>query len=302
MRLPSAFRSYRRYHLLILGQILDEPLSLNPMQSTASTYDTITGAAALPTLSLGRSAFSRVHSSSLIPPSLFQTSGLTTRLRLFSTSTVLAQSKTGATESAVKLPHLTRHSTVHQISVSEKASTYRRALAIGHVTFSNHEPLRLIRENALNKGDVLAVARVAAIMAVKKTSDIIPLAHGGIGVEACVVDVELVDPVGLDIEKVPATAKAPTELALGAERKEQAAKQLSVSIGAYGGVRIAVSVSTTAKTGVEMEALTGVVGAGLTIIDMCKAVDRHLKLEGVEVIGKIGGKSGAWGVFASPGP
>lgn len=138
-------------------------------------------------------------------------------------------------------------------------------------------------------------------MAVKKTGDIIPLAHGGIGVEACVVGVELVDPVGLSGEKAPATAKAPSKLAPGPERNEQAAKQLSVLIGSYGGVRIAVSVSTTAKTGVEMEALTGVVGAGLTIIDMCKAVDRHLKLEGVEAIGKIGGKSGAWGVFAASG-
>jgi len=298
MRLPSAFRSYRRYHLLILGQILDEPLSLNPMQSTASTYDTITGAATLPTLSLGRSAFSRVHSSSLIPPSLFQTSGWTTRLRLFSTSTVLAQSKDEATASAGKLPHLTQHSTVHQISVSEKTSTYRRALAIGHVAFSNHEPLRLIRENALKKGDVLAVARVAAITAVKKTSDIIPLAHGGVGVEACVVDVELVDAVELNSEKAPVSS----ELAPGAERDGQTAKQLSVSIGSCGGVRIAVSVSTTAKTGVEMEALTGVVGAGLTIIDMCKAVDRYLKLDGVEAIGKISGKSGAWGVFAASDP
>jgi len=139
-------------------------------------------------------------------------------------------------------------------------------------------------------------------MAVKKTSDIIPLAHGGVGVEACVADVELVDAVGLITEEPRATAKAASELAPGPERNQQAAKQLSVSIGSYGGVRIAVSVSTTAKTGVEMEALTGVVGAGLTIIDMCKAVDRHLKLEGVEAIGKIGGKSGAWGVFAASEP
>lgn len=85
------------------------------------------------------------------------------------------------------------------------------------------------------------------------------------------------------------------------EPPDQAAKQLCMCIGAFGGVRIAVSVSTTAKTGVEMEALTGVVGAGLTVIDMCKAVDRHLKLEGVQAVGKMGGKSGAWGVFAASG-
>lgn len=257
----------------------------------------------MPALNLGRSASSWVHSSSLIPLGLLQTSASASRIRLFSTLTKRLQSKTEATSSAGKLPHLTQQSTVHQISVAEKPSTYRRALAIGHIAFSNHEPLRLIRENALKKGDVLAVARVAAIMAVKKTSHIIPLAHGGVGVEACVVDIELVDAVGSNSEKAPATAKMPSELATAAESngQGQAARQLSVSIGSYGGVRIAVSVSTTAKTGVEMEALTGVVGAGLTVIDMCKAVDRHLKLEGVEAIGKIGGKSGAWGVFAASG-
>lgn len=62
-----------------------------------------------------------------------------------------------------------------------------------------------------------------------------------------------------------------------------------------------MSVAATAKTGVEMEALVGVVGAGLTVVDMCKAVDRHLKLEGVQAVGKMGGQSGAWGVFAASG-
>lgn len=213
--------------------------------------------------------------------SLSQTSASAPRIRLFSTSKTLAQSSTA------HLPHLTHHSTVHQISVSSKPSTHRRALAIGHITFSNPSPLGLIRAHALQKGDVLAVARVAAIMAVKNTSAIIPLAHSGVGVEACVVDLELVDA----ISSKNMNTQAP-------ESKEEAAKQLCERIGDYGGVRIAVSVSTTAKTGVEMEALTGVVGAGLTVVDMCKAVDRHIKLEGVEAVGKMGGRSGGWGVFA----
>ena len=80
---------------------------------------------------------------------------------------------------ATGLPHLTPQSTVHQVSVADKAVTFRRAIAIGHVIFSNSQPFKLISEHSLKKGDVLAVARVAAIMAVKKTGDLIPLAHGG---------------------------------------------------------------------------------------------------------------------------
>ena len=209
-----------------------------------------------------------------------------------------------ATGGSTRLPHLTQQSAVHQVSVSDKAVTFRRAVAIGHVVFSNPDPYRLILEHSLKKGDVLAVARVAAIMAVKKTSDFIPLAHGGVAVEGCVADVEVVGPSRLseDDESIrgsvgtsDAEAGSPHEIT-GSEQKMRG--YLSAPIGSFGGIRIGVSVSTTAKTGIEMEALTGVVGAGLTVIDMCKAVDRHLKLEGVEVIGKSGGKSGAWGIYS----
>lgn len=131
-------------------------------------------------------------------------------------------------------------------------------------------------------------------MAAKNTSAIIPLAHSGVGVEACVVDLELVDAISSKTIHTLPSSELP-------ESKEEVAKQLCERIGDYGGVRIAVSVSTTAKTGVEMEALTGVVGAGLTVVDMCKAVDRDIKLEGVQAVGKMGGKSGGWGVFAGDG-
>lgn len=212
--------------------------------------------------------------------------------------------KLGSEIAKKSLPHLTQQSNVHQVSVSDKAVTFRRAVAIGHVIFSNPEPLKLIREHSLKKGDVLAVARVAAIMAVKKTGDLIPLAHGGIVVEGCMADVEVVDPHDpcensfnekvLGVEPKPDDTSGSSTTYIDAKL----ATVLSAPIGSYGGIRIAVSVSTTAKTGIEMEALTGVVGAGLTVIDMCKAVDRHLKLEGVEVVGKSGGKSGAWGIYA----
>lgn len=217
--------------------------------------------------------------------------------RLLSTTRIIRSKDEGqdvATPSS--LPHLTTESKVHQISVSGKESTYRRALAVGHVVFTNPKPLSLIREHKVQKGDVLAVARVAAIMAVKKTSDIIPLTHGGVGVEGCIVDVELADGTNHSTGEVQ---QADSQILLDS-KDEAAAKRLSQPIGLHGGIRIAVSVSTTAKTGAEMEALTGVVGAALSVVDMCKAVDRHLRIEAVEVVGKSGGKSGDWGVFALP--
>ena len=217
-------------------------------------------------------------------------------MRLLSTTrTVRSEHGLEDTSASSNLPHLTTESKVHQVSVSNKEPTYRRALAIGHVVFTNPKPLSLIRKHRIQKGDVLAVARVAAIMSVKKTSDIIPLTHGGVGVEGCVVDVEVVGPIHETREPV----QQPDAQATLESNDLEAAKLLSQPIGSHGGIRIAVSVATTAKTGVEMEALTGVMGASLTVIDMCKAVDRHLRIENVEVIGKLGGKSGAWGIFAS---
>lgn len=77
--------------------------------------------------------------------------------------------------------------------------------------------------------------------------------------------------------------------------------ELTHPISPHGGVRISVSVETTAKTGVEMEALTGVMGAALTVVDMCKGVDRGCVIEGVRVVGKRGGRSEGWGVWAGEG-
>ncbi|KAL8690135.1 MAG: hypothetical protein Q9218_004352 [Villophora microphyllina] len=163
-----------------------------------------------------------------------------------------------------RLPHLNALSEVHQISVGHKIPSHRTAVATGIVSFSNTEPLRLIKDHSLKKGDVMAVARVAGIMAVKNTSNLIPLAHNSVAVEGCSIDLQLVDP----------------------------------SFSDYGGVRIQVTCESTGKTGVEMEAMSGVVGAALTVVDMCKGVDRGISIEGVKVIGKKGGKSGSWGIFA----
>ena len=213
------------------------------------------------------------------------------------------QATSANTSTSTTLPHLTSSSEVHQISVSAKRITYRVALAIGHVRFSNAEPLHLIREHGLKKGDVLAVARVAGIQAVKKTAEVIPLAHGGVGVEGCVVRVEPVPGKaegGGDGKESSAFDKdAVVEEAMSEEDRMSKAQLLSKPIGEHGGIRISVQVETTAKTGIEMEALTGVVGAALTVVDMCKGVDKRCVIDGVEVAGKKGGRSGGWGVWGN---
>ncbi|KAL9130575.1 MAG: hypothetical protein Q9217_001288 [Psora testacea] len=213
-------------------------------------------------------------------------------LRLYSTKRE-AQANT--------LPHLTTTSEIHLVSVCQKPVTHRVALAIGHVAFSNHQPLRRIRENMLKKGDVLAVARLAGIQAIKKTGEIVVLAHGGIGVEGGMVKAEVVNCVGKDTH-VRAGRPAAGEVERDVEqRKAERAMQLELPIGQHGGVRIAVQVETTAKTGVEMEALTGVMGAALTVVDMVKGVDKGVVIEEVKVVGKKGGRSGGWGIWKEDG-
>lgn len=144
-------------------------------------------------------------------------------------------------------------------------------------------------------------------MAVKNTSDLIPLCHSGVPVEGISVNVEVVGGDDGRVEaaaasstpELQATQSATTSLPSPLESEQESPSthqglQLS-PLPPHGGVRISVLVQTTAKTGIEMEALAGVVGAGLTVIDMCKSVDRGLRMEGVRVVWKRGGKSGDWG-------
>ena len=195
------------------------------------------------------------------------------------------------------LPHLTPTSEIHIISVSAKQSTHRLAVALGQIVFSNASPYRLVIENALKKGDVLAVARVAGIMAAKRTAEWIPLCHSGIGVEGIRVVVEVVgsDEVvaceGVQKERSSQHGLNKVEDALEREGKHGPHEK---GIGTFGGIRIEATVECTGKTGVEMEALTAVVGAGLTIVDMCKGVDKGLRMEGIRVVRKEGGRSGTW--------
>lgn len=152
------------------------------------------------------------------------------------------------------LTHFDAKGDAHMVDVSEKDVTSRTATARGAVVMAP-ETLRLITEGRAKKGDVLAVARLAGIMAAKKTPDIIPLCH----------------PLALSKVSVELT---PNE--------------------ADARVEIEATVKVTGKTGVEMEALTAVSAAALTVYDMVKAVDKAMRLTEIRLVHKDGGRSGAY--------
>jgi cyclic pyranopterin monophosphate synthase len=151
------------------------------------------------------------------------------------------------------LSHLDETGAARMVDVSAKDDTAREAVAEGYVVMQP-ATLALVQEGGIPKGDVIAVARIAGIMAAKRTSDLIPMCH-----------------------PLPITGVTVDLAAEGADR-----------------VRIRAMVKTTGKTGVEMEALTAVSVAALTVYDMCKAVDRGMQIEGIRLLEKRGGKSGEW--------
>ena len=138
------------------------------------------------------------------------------------------------------------------VDVGEKPITDREATAKGHVSIQA-ETARLIKEGLMKKGDVLTIAQVAGIMGAKKTSELVPLCH----------------PLPLN------------QVNVDLELNEQDSR-----------IEISATVSTSAKTGVEMEALTAVSVAALTVYDMCKSVDRGVRIEGIRLVRKRGGQSG----------
>lgn len=150
-----------------------------------------------------------------------------------------------------RLTHLDEQGRAQMVDVSLKEDTLREAVARGEVVM-RPETLQLIVEGGAAKGDVLGVARLAGIMAAKRTSELIPLAH----------------PLPLTGVWVDFRPRFPDRLEIQAKAK------------------------TTGKTGVEMEALTAVSVAALTIYDMCKAVDRTMVIQNVRLVEKRGGKSG----------
>jgi cyclic pyranopterin phosphate synthase len=155
------------------------------------------------------------------------------------------------------LTHFDEHGRAHMVDVGHKDNTQREAVAKGRVLMQP-ETLTLIQQGDIVKGDVLAVAQVAGIMAAKRTHELIPMCHP-----------LLLTHISLNFE--PHQTGSPDELAR---------------------IDISATVRTTGKTGVEMEALTAVSVAGLTIYDMCKAVDRAMQIDAVHLAKKSGGKSG----------
>jgi cyclic pyranopterin phosphate synthase len=153
-----------------------------------------------------------------------------------------------------RLTHLDESGHARMVDVSAKPVTERMCVARGEVRMAPGT-LDRIAAGDLPKGDVLATARIAGIQAAKRTSEWIPLCH----------------PVGLDSLEVDLTPDA-----------------------AAGCLRIEARARVNARTGVEMEALVAVAAAGLTVYDMCKAVDRGITLERVRLVSKSGGKSGEW--------
>lgn len=162
------------------------------------------------------------------------------------------------------LTHLTSSGDAHMVDVGGKAATRRVAIAFGYVRFSNPEPFRLVSENSNKKGDVLGVARIAGIMAAKRCSDLIPLCHP-LPITKVEVDVQIRDPN--------------TSSTLWKDNE-------------HGIATIQAQVECFGPTGVEMEALTAVAAASLTVYDMCKAVDHVMRIETSRVVYKSGGKNG----------
>jgi cyclic pyranopterin phosphate synthase len=154
------------------------------------------------------------------------------------------------------------------VDVGDKAVTSREAVARGRV-WMQPETLELIRNNAASKGDVLGVARVAGIQAAKKTGELIPLCHP-IAISGVDVDFLLSE----EDQEIPLRSAAADET------------------GDTAWVDIEARVRISARTGVEMEALTAVGVAALTIYDMCKAVDRSMVISDIRLVSKSGGRSG----------
>jgi len=150
------------------------------------------------------------------------------------------------------LTHLDEQGRAQMVDVSAKSESVREAVASGRVLLSP-VTVQLLRDNAVPKGDVLGTARIAGILAAKRTSDLIPLCHP-LPITSVTLDLTIVDT----------------------------------------GVEISATVRVTGKTGVEMEALTAVSVAALTVYDMVKAVDRNAIITDIRLEHKSGGKSGEW--------
>ena len=201
--------------------------------------------------------------------------------------------------SGSRLTHVTSGGEAHMVDVGHKASTHRTATAVGFVLI-NPETARLINENRMKKGDVLAVARIAGIMAAKKTSDLVPLCHP-VAISKINVGIKLLDHPGIQqSQSVGEEGDVEDDFAaLPRETKMRDSDSLDPVLPDTGLTRlhrvcIEATVECVGPTGVEMEALVAVNAAALTVYDMCKAVDKLMEISGVRVVRKEGGRSGDW--------
>ena len=153
-----------------------------------------------------------------------------------------------------ELTHFNAQGQAHMVDVGEKQATHRIAVAEGHIHMQP-TTLEKIQQGDNKKGDVLGIARIAGIMAAKKTADLIPLCH----------------PLALTRVAIELSPHADTA-----------------------SIHCLVTVETHGQTGVEMEALTAVQIALLTVYDMCKAIDKGMTMDGIRLLKKSGGKSGTW--------
>lgn len=198
------------------------------------------------------------------------------------------------------LTHLTPSGSAHMVNITPKTSTHRLAVAVGTVSFSNPETLGLVRSAALKKGDVLSVARIAGIQAAKLCPMIIPLCHP-IAISGVEVDVTVLDEVSVFLEDGKRIQQhCSRQEDKGSFRPPSSSQNSSRSLARgespleYGGIHVAARVECVGPTGVEMEALSAVMGACLTVVDMVKAVDRGAMIGDVKVVRKMGGRSGEW--------
>ncbi|URZ14201.1 cyclic pyranopterin monophosphate synthase MoaC [Clostridium felsineum] len=150
----------------------------------------------------------------------------------------------------MELTHFNDNGRARMVNVSEKKDTVRTAVAKGKIRLQK-ETIKLIKDNGIKKGDVLAVAQVAGIMGAKKTADLIPMCHNII-ITGSDINFKIFDNY----------------------------------------IEIEAEVSTVGKTGIEMEALSAVSAAALTIYDMCKAVDKEMIIDNITLVKKTGGRSG----------
>lgn len=153
-----------------------------------------------------------------------------------------------------KLTHFNEEGKAHMVNVGDKPISHRVAVADGRISMQS-ETLRLVQTGGHKKGDVLGIARIAGIMGAKKTSELVPLCH-----PLALTSVE----IEFEVQEAPAA------------------------------IYCKATAETKGQTGVEMEAITAVQVALLTIYDMCKAVDRGMILQDIALLTKTGGKSGAW--------